>query len=97
MVGFDGTGITPEQAAFNKAMSRSRVTVEWIYKDIKNTGITLLTRESLQCTGLLLRFCMEPALFFGSSVAACTDLLLQASSRSHLQLYVTTSAFWMAD
>jgi nuclease HARBI1 len=36
MVGFDGTGITPEQAAFNKAMSRSRVTVEWIFKDIKN-------------------------------------------------------------
>jgi nuclease HARBI1 len=35
MVGFDGTGITPEQAAFNKAMSRSRVTVEWIFKDIK--------------------------------------------------------------
>jgi nuclease HARBI1 len=35
MVGFDGTGIIPEQAAFNKAMSRSRVTVEWIFKDIK--------------------------------------------------------------
>jgi hypothetical protein len=35
MAGFDGTGITPEQAAFNKAMSRSRVTVERIFKDIK--------------------------------------------------------------
>jgi hypothetical protein len=35
MVRFDGTGITPEQAAFNKAKSRSRVTVEWIFKDIK--------------------------------------------------------------
>jgi hypothetical protein len=48
MVGIDGTGLAPEQAAFNKAMSRSRVTVEWIFKDIKNTGITLLTRESLR-------------------------------------------------
>jgi hypothetical protein len=35
MFGFDGTGITPEQATFSKAMSRSRVTVEWIFKDIK--------------------------------------------------------------
>jgi nuclease HARBI1 len=35
MVGFDGTFITPEQAAFNKAMSRSRVTVEWTFKNIK--------------------------------------------------------------
>jgi DDE superfamily endonuclease len=33
MVGFDGTGITPEQAAFNMAMGRFRVTVEWIFKD----------------------------------------------------------------
>jgi hypothetical protein len=35
MFGFDGTGITPEQPAFNKVMSRSRVTVERIFKDIK--------------------------------------------------------------
>jgi nuclease HARBI1 len=35
IVGFDGTGITPAQAAFNKAMSKSRVTVKWIFKDIK--------------------------------------------------------------
>jgi nuclease HARBI1 len=35
MVVFDGTGITPEQAAFIKAMTRSRATVEWIYKYIK--------------------------------------------------------------
>jgi hypothetical protein len=28
MVGFDGTGITPEQDALDKAMSRPRVTVE---------------------------------------------------------------------
>jgi DDE superfamily endonuclease len=97
MVGFDGTVISPEQAAFNKAMSRSRVTVEWTFKDIKNTGITQLTRESLRCAGLLLGFRMEPALFFGTSAAACKDRLPHASSRAHLQLQVTTSAFWTAD
>jgi hypothetical protein len=86
MVGFDGTGITPEQAAFNKVMSRSRVTVEWIFKDIKSTGITLLTRESLRYAELLLGFCMEPALFFGTSAAACPVRLPHVSSRAHLQL-----------
>jgi DDE superfamily endonuclease len=35
MTGFDGTGLTPEQATFNKAMRRSRVTIEWIFKNIK--------------------------------------------------------------
>jgi hypothetical protein len=97
MVGFDGTGETPGHAAFNKAMSRSSVTVEWIFKDIKNTGIMLLSRETLRRAGLLLWLSMEPALFFGTSAAAWPDRLSHASSYAHLQLYVTTSAFWTSD
>jgi nuclease HARBI1 len=34
MTGFDGTGLTPDQATFKKARSRSRVKIERIFKDI---------------------------------------------------------------
>jgi hypothetical protein len=65
MVGFDGTDITPEQAAFNKAMSRSRVAVEWTFKDIKKYWNHAAYPQKRRA-GLLLGFCMEPALLFGT-------------------------------
>jgi hypothetical protein len=87
MVGFDGTGVTPEQAAFNKAMSRCPESqLSGSSKISKNTGITLLSRECFRCAGLVLGFCMEAALLFGTSAAACTDRLPHASPCAHLQL-----------
>jgi DDE superfamily endonuclease len=97
MVGFDGTGISPERVTFNKAMSRSRVTVEWIFKDIKKYWNHAATRQSSRCAILLLGSCMEQSLFFGTSAAACTDRLPHTSSCVHLQLQITTSAVWTAD
>ena len=31
-----GTDLTPEEAAYNRAMSHARVSVEWVFADIKN-------------------------------------------------------------
>jgi hypothetical protein len=83
MVGFDGTGITTEQAAFNKAMSRSRVTVEWIFNDINMYwNRAAYPRKFALCRTPVGLF-MERALFFGTSAAACTDRLPHSSSRAH--------------
>jgi DDE superfamily endonuclease len=86
MVGYDRTGINPEQATFNKAMSRSRVTAEWIFKNIKKYWNHAAYPRKLA-------LCMTPvgvlygqALVFGTSAAACMNRLPHASSRAHLQL-----------
>jgi DDE superfamily endonuclease len=86
MVGFDWTGITPEQAAFIKAMSRSRATVEWIFKYIKQYWNHAAYPRKLSLCRTPVGVCMEPALFFETSAAAFTDRLLHASSRALLQL-----------
>jgi hypothetical protein len=84
MDGFDGTGISPEQAAFDKAMSRSRVTVD-LQGYAKYWNHAAYPRKLALCRTPV-GVCMEPALFFGNSAAACTDRLPHASSRAHLQL-----------
>jgi len=38
---FQGANITDDQAAFNKAMSQGRITVEWMFNKIKQLSSTL--------------------------------------------------------
>ncbi len=32
---FQGSSLTPEESAFNKSMSSARISVEWMFKEVK--------------------------------------------------------------
>jgi hypothetical protein len=86
IVRFEGTGITIEQAAFNETMSKSRVTAEWILKDIKKYWNHSAYPRKLALCRTPVRVLLEPALFCGTSAPVCTDRRPRAFYGAHHQL-----------
>jgi DDE superfamily endonuclease len=45
MTPFEGSNLTVNESLFNKRMSKARLSVEWAFKDVKNTSRILHFHE----------------------------------------------------